>query len=270
MIVKEELLKKLRASFDLNIYEVKIWTALLCRGVATAGELSDISQIPRSRSYDVLDSLEKKGFVMVKLGKPIKYLAIKPEEIIRRIKEQVKTKSKARLTELENIKGENIYEDLQLLYTQGIKKVDHSNLSGAVTGRDNIYTQLKSMIEGAENEVMIATTEEGALRKIKKFKNLFTRLDKKGVKVKIAAPLNGLDTPILKDLKDVVEIKKLEGINARFCLVDRTQMLFMVSDDKDVHEAYDSAIWANSPFFTKSFSSMFDTVWNSSSNVEWF
>ena len=90
MIVKEELLKKLRASFDLNIYEVKIWTALLCRGVATAGELSDISQIPRSRSYDVLDSLEKKGFVMMKLGKPIKYLAIKPEEIIRRIKDQVK------------------------------------------------------------------------------------------------------------------------------------------------------------------------------------
>ena len=90
MIVKEELLKKLRAAFDLNIYEVKIWTSLLCRGVATAGELSDISQIPRSRSYDVLDSLEKKGFVMMKLGKPIKYIAIEPDEIIRRIKDQVK------------------------------------------------------------------------------------------------------------------------------------------------------------------------------------
>ncbi|MEK6816001.1 MAG: helix-turn-helix domain-containing protein, partial [Nanoarchaeota archaeon] len=81
MIVQESFLKKLRSAFDLNIYEVKIWTALLSRGVASAGELADISGVPRSRSYDVLESLEKKGFVIMKLGKPIKYLAVKPEEV---------------------------------------------------------------------------------------------------------------------------------------------------------------------------------------------
>ena len=57
MIVKEEFLSKLRRYFALNLYEVKIWTALLSRGVATAGELSDIANVPRSRSYDVLESL---------------------------------------------------------------------------------------------------------------------------------------------------------------------------------------------------------------------
>ena len=62
MIVKEEFLSKLRRYFALNLYEVKIWTALLSRGVSTAGELSDIANVPRSRSYDVLESLEKKGF----------------------------------------------------------------------------------------------------------------------------------------------------------------------------------------------------------------
>ena len=56
----------------LNLYEVKIWTALLSRGVSTAGELSDIANVPRSRTYDVLESLEKKGFIIMKLGKPIK------------------------------------------------------------------------------------------------------------------------------------------------------------------------------------------------------
>ena len=43
MIVKDEFLGKLRRFFNLNLYEVKIWTALLSRGVSTAGELSDIS-----------------------------------------------------------------------------------------------------------------------------------------------------------------------------------------------------------------------------------
>ena len=78
MIVQDDFIKRLRSSFDLNIYEAKIWTALLSKGIATAGELSDISDVPRSRTYDVLESLEKRGFVVMKLGKPIKYLSIKP------------------------------------------------------------------------------------------------------------------------------------------------------------------------------------------------
>ena len=61
MIIDKDLLKKVRSSFDLNEYEVKIWTALLSKGVATAGELAEISNVPRSRSYDVLESLEKRG-----------------------------------------------------------------------------------------------------------------------------------------------------------------------------------------------------------------
>jgi sugar-specific transcriptional regulator TrmB len=44
MIVKDEFLSKLRRYFSLNLYEVKIWTALLSRGVSTAGELSDIDE----------------------------------------------------------------------------------------------------------------------------------------------------------------------------------------------------------------------------------
>ncbi len=261
MLIKEELLKKLRSAFDLNIYEVKIWAALLCRGVATAGELSDLSQIPRSRSYDVLDSLEKKGFVMMKLGKPINYIAIEPNEILRRVKDKVKKRSEERIIELENVKGEAIFNDLELLYTQGIKKVDPTNLSGALKGRDAVYIQLKNMLENAKSEVIIATTEAGAIRKAKKFKNLFTKLASKGVKIKIVAPIEIGDAAI-KEVKDVVKIKNIEGLDARFCVVDRKEALFFVSNDKDVHETYDSAVWISTPFFAEAFGTMFDSLWN--------
>ena len=56
MIIERNFLNKLKA-FGLNSYEAKIWTALLSRGVSNAGELSDISNVPRSRSYDVLENL---------------------------------------------------------------------------------------------------------------------------------------------------------------------------------------------------------------------
>ena len=94
MIVKEEFLANLRRCFSLNLYEVKIWTALLSRGVATAGELSDIANVPRSRSYDVLESLEKKGFAITKLGKPIKYVAVPPSEVVERVKKNVERETK--------------------------------------------------------------------------------------------------------------------------------------------------------------------------------
>ena len=65
MIIKEDFLNKLRHYFGLNLYEVRIWTALLSRGISSAGELADISDVPRSRAYDVLESLEKKGFIVI-------------------------------------------------------------------------------------------------------------------------------------------------------------------------------------------------------------
>ena len=64
MIVKEEFLSRLRKIFDLNLYEVKVWTALLSRGVSNAGELSSISDVPRSRTYDILESLEKDNLIL--------------------------------------------------------------------------------------------------------------------------------------------------------------------------------------------------------------
>ncbi len=89
MIISEEFLSRLRKIFDLNLYEVKVWAALLSRGVSTAGELSNISDVPRSRTYDILESLEKKGFIVMKLGKPIKFVALKPEEVIERVKKNL-------------------------------------------------------------------------------------------------------------------------------------------------------------------------------------
>src|SRR3989337_2263830 len=127
MIVKEEFLSKLRRYFSLNLYEVKIWTALLSRGVSTAGELSDIANVPRSRSYDVLESLEKKGFVVMKIGKPIKYIAVAPTEAVERIKR------------LEDLKTTDVLQELQTLHSQGIELVEPSDLGGSLKGRHNLY-----------------------------------------------------------------------------------------------------------------------------------
>ena len=95
MIVQTDFLNRLR-DFGLNSYESKLWVALLSRGISTAGELSDIANVPRSRSYDVLESLEKKGFIVIKIGKPIKYIAVPPEEVLERVKKWFRIQQKNR------------------------------------------------------------------------------------------------------------------------------------------------------------------------------
>ncbi len=142
MIVKDEFLNKLRRFFNLNLYEVRIWTALLSRGVSTAGELSDIGNVPRSRAYDVLESLEKKGFVIMKLGKPIKYVAVEPAEVIERVKKLVTEEAKENVKKLDDLRGTDVLKELELLHKQGIEFIEPSDLSGAIRGRHNIYTHL--------------------------------------------------------------------------------------------------------------------------------
>ena len=116
MIVKDEFLSRLRKIFDLNLYEAKVWTALLSRGTSTAGELSNISDVPRSRTYDILESLEKKGFIIMRLGKPIKFVALKPVEVVERVKKNLMKAAQDQTKRLEKLKGDEVLLELKTLF----------------------------------------------------------------------------------------------------------------------------------------------------------
>ncbi|MEK6973672.1 MAG: helix-turn-helix domain-containing protein [Nanoarchaeota archaeon] len=263
MIVNDEFLKKLRSAFDLNIYEVKIWTALLSKGIAAAGELSDISDVPRSRCYDVLESLEKRGFVIMKLGKPIKYIAVKPEEVTKRVKKTFQEHADYQVKSLENVEKDDFFNELNLLYKNGISHIDHATITGAIKGRRNIYDQISSMLETAQKEVLIVTSMQELSRKYENFGSILKKLSNKGVKIKVAVPVkeNNKDNKFLKDLGQLAEIKKIDSVQGRFVIVDGKQMVFMLNSDENVHESYDTAVWVNSPFFSNAVNSLFDLTW---------
>ena len=261
MVIKEEFLNTLRQYFSLNLYEVKIWTALLSRKVATAGELSDLAIVPRSRTYDVLESLEKKGFVMVKLGKPIKYIAISPADVIDRVKKRVAERSEEKLDKLESLRTSNVLKDLEQLHEQGIQLVEPSDLSGALKGRYNLYNHLEAMVKNAEEEVIIMTTSTGFLRKIEALRGVFETLEERGVSIKIACPKTDKTVEMAKNLGLSVEVRFTEDIEARFCIIDGEEVLFMTLHDKDIYPAYDIGVWVNTPFFAQALQQLFEVSW---------
>ena len=260
MIVKEEFLSKLRRYFSLNLYEVKIWAALLSRGVSTAGELSDIANVPRSRSYDVLESLEKKGFVVMKLGKPIKYLAVPPQEVLERVKKNMRKEADKKVSRLDDLKNTEVLNELNALHTQGVELVEPTDLSGSLRGRHNLYNHLELTIRNAEESVILMTTSQGLMRKVEGLKPVFEKLKKRGVKIRIAAPITKECTAAAKEVSDVAEVRNSES-KARFCVVDGKEIIFMVMDDSEVHPTYDIGIWVNTPFFANAMYELFNLAW---------
>ncbi len=262
MIVKDELLSKLRRYFDLNLYEVKLWTAILSRGVSTAGELSVIADVPRSRSYDVLESLEKKGFVVMKLGKPIKYIAIPPHEVIDRVKKNMHLNAQEKIKRLDTVKGSDLMKELETLHTQGISLVDPVELSGCIRGRHNLYNHLDLLVKEAKKSVNIMTTSSGFMRKVEALKPTFEKVKKRGVKIRILTQPSKEHKKLVSNLKGLADVKAIKDVKARFCTVDGKDFVFMALDDKDVHPTYDLGVWVKTPYFATAMDNMFDQLWN--------
>ena len=256
MIVQKEFLNKLK-DFGLNSYESKLWVALLSRGVSTAGELSDISNVPRSRAYDVLESLEKKGFIIVKIGKPIKYLAVPPAEVIARVKKLVQEEAEQKDKLLSQLKNSEVLSELSSLHAEGIKLVDPTDHSGAFRGRDKGYEHLLSLIKSAKKSITIMTSKEGAERKYNLLAASLKKAAKNGLKIKFILPQN-MDKNVQELISLVAEVKLQKNDLARFCIIDNEHLFLFLTDDQNVHQSYDCAVWVEAPYFAQYFKSLVD------------
>ncbi len=84
----ESLIEKFK-ELGFNSYESKVYIALLKKYPATGYEISQISDIPQSRAYDALKSLECEGVVISSNDKPQKYSPISPKELTQRFKRRI-------------------------------------------------------------------------------------------------------------------------------------------------------------------------------------
>ena len=244
MIIKQELVKRIKEYFDLNIYETKVWLALLSKGIASAGEVAELSGVPRSRTYDVLESLEKRGFAITKIGKPVKYIAVKPTEVLEKMKSNTLQEAQDRVKSLSNLKSTQEYLELEQLHNTGISPIKSHEITGSLRGRSNVITRIRELLENAEKEVLICTSVLDFEDKSRILVPTLEKLAKNNVKVKVA--LSGEPEKIKKAAARFdIKIKSTDS-NARVFIADKKEALLMVTP---LHED-EMGVWLNSPFFT--------------------
>jgi len=252
-MIKPELVKRIKEYFGLNIYETKVWLALLSKGIASAGEVADLSGVPRSRTYDVLESLEKAGFAIVKIGKPVRYIAVKPTEVIEKIKANTLQEAQERIKSLSNLKSTQEYKDLEDLHNSGISPIKAHEITGSIKGRANIVSRIRELLETAEKEVLICTSVFDFEDKSRVIIPALEKLNKNNIKVKVV--LSG-DNEKIKKLNMRYGLKaKVSDTNARLFIADKKEMLFMITPETAEEEV---GVWLNSRFFTDSLSNIIE------------
>ncbi|MEM4271552.1 MAG: helix-turn-helix domain-containing protein [Candidatus Pacearchaeota archaeon] len=254
MIIKPELVKRIKEYFNLNIYETKVWLALLSKGIASAGEVAELSGVPRSRTYDVLESLEKRGFAITKIGKPVKYISVKPTEVIEKLKTKTLNEANEKVKSLGSLKGTQEYAELEQLHNTGISPIKSSEIAGSLKGRANILAKMRELLSGAKKEALICTSVLDFEDKSRVLLPTLEKLAKSNVKVKLA--LSG-DAEKIKKINTKHNLKaKPINSNARLFMADKKEVLFMVTPESAEDEI---GVWLDTPFFTESLSSIVET-----------
>ena len=265
MIGSSELMDALKG-IGLNLYERKLWVALLAKGTATAGELSGIANVPRSRTYDVLQTLADKGFVIVQTSKPLRYVAISPIEALEKAKKRLRERYRELEDKIDRLKASSLIKELNNLHEQGLKIVLPEEMTGALKGKYSVLQQMDSMFRNASSSINILTTPTGLNDLFENHLSILKKLNEKGVKIKIATKTDKSTSDAIKALSGIAEIRDIVSdelpLSGRFYVVDGQQMMMGLSDPKIVHSSQDMMFWTKSEHLAKDMiDPLFSLIW---------
>lgn len=275
MVASQETLDALE-DIGLNMYERKIYSALLGRGVSTAGELSEMTNVPRSRAYDVLESLAEKGFAVIKSSQPMEYVSIPPAQAIENIKKQHQRDLEDKLDKLDDFKESEAVDELENLYDQGVELVDPAEMSGSLKGTHQIHQHMGTMFQEAEDSIKIMTSEEGVSNISDNHYDLLEEAKEAGVNVRILAPHTEENQEAVEEISEVAEVRNIDTEEVerfdipqgRFSIIDDDALTMSMTHDQ-VHSTQDTAFWSKSSHMAEeTLSPMFEMLWHHSEEPE--
>jgi len=197
----------------LSDYEIRVFLTLLVNGPSNYRVLAKESNVPTGKIYQVLSTLEAKGFVEVIHEKPKIYRAVEPKKALRRRLRQLEDD----FFELER-KIREALPTLQLQYS-----LKHEGVQGVVSdifvGGNSFTKSIHENLLKAFNEVLISTSRLDI--KLHE-EDLFKRLLERGVSLKmICSDVDENSKEILDRLIDLgVDIRVLGAPSDRYYVVD--------------------------------------------------
>lgn len=130
-------LAQFTGQLDLCEYEIRAYLAILDGGAMTAAEIARAADIPQPRVYDTVRSLSESGLVELKETRPMKALAIAPDEAVGGIQSTL----------------DDLVDDLSSRYSAPARGETGASL---VKSRSTIVRYLGEVIDAAEYELLVS------------------------------------------------------------------------------------------------------------------
>jgi sugar-specific transcriptional regulator TrmB len=159
----------------LSIYQAKVYRALVSLGPSTVTEIHEISRVPRTKIYEVLEQLANKGAVEVQNGRPMIYRASLPHVLIKQLKEQY----------IETATGLEEYFDSQFKSSQKSQK---SDLVWVLRGKGPIRAKLAEIIMNGKLSVFLL--ESYPPRFTLSVKKEIEQIQRRGISLRVVCALD--------------------------------------------------------------------------------
>lgn len=232
----------------LTGYESTAYLALVRSGELTAGKVSELTSIPYSKVYSVLDSLERKGWVEIKGGRPRHYYPKSPVEALRA--EELRKKNR-----FEQIR-KMVVSELQPLYER--RDLKEKPEIWIIRGVENIASTIMEIPQKVKSELMVALPEIPTELSPIVLPSLEPLRDKK-------VNIHLLTTPDLiasigNYLVNVAEIRVRDEMFGGGVVIDGKETLLFLG--KDITEEQNLAIWSDHVGLNMIARIYFEHLWN--------
>ena len=129
---------------------------------ATAREIHEVTNVPRAKIYEILDTLAKKGYLEVRQGSPTYFRAVDPKEVIKEIRDDFLNCSIDTLNQLNELSYE-LPKSSPVWYIQSNRVMK---------------TRIREIMDGIREEVIIYSTNPEFLQEfepeIKKLEKMYS------------------------------------------------------------------------------------------------
>lgn len=248
-------INELLETLGLTEYEAKTLSALFKLRESEAPDVSRAAQVPKTRVYDVLDKLTKRGLVIEIYGRPKKYRVLGPEEVF----DALLNERKKEMTKLEK----RVSSLKQLAQAAESAEEDGMERVMKVKDKQDFFRILAQEIELAKKEItgFARIGEEHTLVKTA----LHSAADKK-VKTRILSRVPNHVMDIAKKYSEKgIELKHADhGLNAY--IIDNRKVVLGLSDFSKEKPEYHFTILHNKAM-ASALQSYFDSCWKKAREI---
>lgn len=254
MIEIDERLRRALHNLGLTDYEIRVYVALLGRQEMTANQISEETNVPYSKIYEVLDSLEKKGWIGTEGGRPARYHPKSPATAL----EANRMRVEKELKENENI----VLSELLPIYEKTGTREKHD--IWILRGEVNILTKIRSMLADCEEELQAASPWMN-MEILNLLLPSIASIVGRGGKVQVLLS-SECDYRVVKKLSEIAEVRLRDQMFGGGIIADSREVVLVLGEDES--NPFNLAIWSEHVGLARLAKIYFEYLWKGAEPVK--